>query len=272
MNKDVLIGFWHGVGDHIIASPAIKRFRELNPDIRIGWAATNRYVKSGIFKYCPYINEIFETHDVWEDPKLGITALNGDRNTAKHYHLVKLVEIANQNNYKKILQINLDNVTSYPPVHRIDNIFSDFGIEKVNYNFEIWTSKEDEQEVKQFLIDKELLDKKFVFVHATSTCEGRNWNKELVNSFLKRKYGDTPLIFSDSPEIMKMNVRSAFLVMKHASNLVLNNSSYLQAADAFKKDVDYAFYECAKWALGTFRPLNIKCNLINPNITDINTI
>jgi len=270
--KDTLIGFWHGVGDHIIASGAIKRFRELNPDVKIGWAATNRYVKSGIYKYCPHINEIFETHDVWEDPKLGINALKGNRELAKHYHLEALANIANKNGYKRVIQVNLDKVASLPAVHRVDNTYEDLGIDKVDYPYEIWIESNDFGDVFHFLKEKNLFHKDYTFVNITSTCETRNWDKEMVNKFLNRKYSNIGFVYSDDPELMKLNVRAAFEVMKGAKHLVLNNSSFLQAAEVFKKDVDYTFVDCQKWAVDTFKPFHIQWNPIYMNTINLDEL
>ena len=61
----ILFVFWHGLGDHILASPAIRAYRKANPDHYIGWAMLERFKNAGYLN--PNIDEFFYTKDAWND-------------------------------------------------------------------------------------------------------------------------------------------------------------------------------------------------------------
>ena len=42
MEKSVLIVFWHGIGDCIVATPAFREFHRKNPKVKINIAVNKR--------------------------------------------------------------------------------------------------------------------------------------------------------------------------------------------------------------------------------------
>lgn len=61
----VLFLFWHGLGDNILATPAIRAYKKANPDHYIGWAMLKRFKSAQL--YNPYIDEYHFTNDAWND-------------------------------------------------------------------------------------------------------------------------------------------------------------------------------------------------------------
>ncbi len=63
----VLFLFWHGLGDNILATPAIKAYKKANPDHYIGWAMLRRFKSAQLWN--PYIDEYHWVDDAWNDYK-----------------------------------------------------------------------------------------------------------------------------------------------------------------------------------------------------------
>ena len=61
----VLFLFWHGLGDNILATPAIKAYKEQHPDHYIGWAMLRRFQSAQLWN--PYIDEYHWVSDAWND-------------------------------------------------------------------------------------------------------------------------------------------------------------------------------------------------------------
>ncbi len=61
----VLFLFWHGLGDNILATPAIKAYKEQHPDHYIGWAMLRRFKSAQLWN--PYIDEYHWVSDAWND-------------------------------------------------------------------------------------------------------------------------------------------------------------------------------------------------------------
>lgn len=61
----VLFLFWHGLGDNILATPAIKAYKEQHPDHYIGWAMLRRFQSAQLWN--PHIDEYHWVSDAWND-------------------------------------------------------------------------------------------------------------------------------------------------------------------------------------------------------------
>lgn len=61
----VLFLFWHGLGDNILATPAIRAYRKAHPDHYIGWAMLKRFKSAQLWN--PHIDEYHWVSDAWND-------------------------------------------------------------------------------------------------------------------------------------------------------------------------------------------------------------
>ncbi len=92
----VLFLFWHGLGDNILATPAIKAYKKAHPDHYIGWAMLRRFKSAQLWN--PYIDEYHWVSDAWND--------------FKNYKdgCVRVIQealaIERQNNYDKLIVID----------------------------------------------------------------------------------------------------------------------------------------------------------------------
>jgi ADP-heptose:LPS heptosyltransferase len=73
--KKVLFVFWHGLGDNILATPAIKKYKLMTGNY-IGWAMLRRFKKAKLFEENPYIDQLHWISDAWNDFKNYKNGLN----------------------------------------------------------------------------------------------------------------------------------------------------------------------------------------------------
>ena len=76
MKHKVLFLFWHGLGDHVLATPAIKAYRKKHPDHHIGFTILERF-KSAQY-HNPNVDQWHYIPDAWNDfgtPQKGFDAV-----------------------------------------------------------------------------------------------------------------------------------------------------------------------------------------------------
>jgi hypothetical protein len=60
----VLFLFWHGLGDNVLATPAIRQYKEKTGNY-IGWMMIERLLGAKLFDNTPYIDAIHGCSDAW---------------------------------------------------------------------------------------------------------------------------------------------------------------------------------------------------------------
>lgn len=92
----VLFLFWHGLGDNILATPAIKAYKQQHPNHYIGWAMLRRFQSAQLWN--PHIDEYHWVYDAWNDFRsynMGCEAV-----------IQEAITIQQQSNYDKLIVIN----------------------------------------------------------------------------------------------------------------------------------------------------------------------
>ena len=56
--------FWHGLGDNILATPAIRQYKKQTGDY-IGWMMMERSLRAKIFQDNPYVDKVHGCQDAW---------------------------------------------------------------------------------------------------------------------------------------------------------------------------------------------------------------
>jgi len=93
--------FWHGLGDNILATPAIKAYKEANPEHYIGWAMLRRFKSAQL--YNPYIDEYHWVSDAWNDfnnYKIGAEIVAAEAEAIKNMGYDKLIVIDHKSSNK----------------------------------------------------------------------------------------------------------------------------------------------------------------------------
>jgi len=92
----VLFLFWHGLGDNILATPAIKAYKQQHPDHYIGWAMLRRFQSAQLWN--PHIDEYHWVDDAWNDFE--------DYNEGCVKVAEEAINIANDNDYDDMIVID----------------------------------------------------------------------------------------------------------------------------------------------------------------------
>ncbi len=239
----VLYATPHGIGDLILASPAIKKYCESNA-CQIDVAMLKRFRHSGILDHCPYIGRIHYISDPWND-WLHRPAWNESREECE-----KLAESLGME------LIYAQNKAGVPKVLDYARIM---GVELVENEVktEVYTSQEDIDRAEE-LHEKFCGGKPFVFFQPKSGVSGhtdRTWDNFLLQDGLdwaQKNLGILNYIaISNDPEGPEEGytyscrdhaITVDFELMRRASGVVLTNSSLFQACAAMLKKVDLAIY------------------------------
>jgi len=100
----ILFLFWHGLGDNILASPAIRQYKKVNPDHYIGWAMQSRFQSAEL--YNPHIDEYHWVSDPYNDFdsfEEGVKAVREEVNKIQYhydYDDVIIVDHKSSDNHK----------------------------------------------------------------------------------------------------------------------------------------------------------------------------
>lgn len=168
----ILLVSWHGIGDNIAITPVIRKYKEDNPDVSIGFAYLKRLPMKDLFKACPYIDQFFGISDVWND----FENMNIGRATV----LMEAKKYADRNGYDSVIEISLHPTLAIHKLHRAEK---DLGVTVEDYRTDIFpliTDKERE-EADEFL---DGMTPPYVFVHRESGSANRSGTPDLMYQFL----------------------------------------------------------------------------------------
>jgi len=106
----VLFLFWHGLGDNILATPAIKAYKQQHPDHYIGWAMLRRFESAQLWN--PHIDQYHWVSDAWNnfsDYREGSKQVIKEAERLKsHYDYDKLIVIDHKSSGKHKIYRNAD--------------------------------------------------------------------------------------------------------------------------------------------------------------------
>jgi ADP-heptose:LPS heptosyltransferase len=170
--KHLLVSY-HGLGDNILLTPVLRKYKEENPQTHIGFTHLKRLPVNELLEECPYIDEFFPISDAWNDfPDFNI-GFNSVVEEAKAY--------ADKNEYNKVIVI-----TTSPEiglVHKIHRATHELGITIEDYTTEIFPkiTGEIKEQADKFL---ENIDAPYVFLHLKTGNSPKDINRETIANFL----------------------------------------------------------------------------------------
>ncbi len=170
--KHLLVSY-HGLGDNILLTPVLRKYKEENPETHIGFTHLKRLPVNELLRECPYIDEFFPVADAWND--------FGDFNIGFEYVIKEARIYADRYGYDKTTVI-----TTSPElglVHKIHRAAHELGITVEDYTTEIFPKITDEvkEEADRFL---ENIDEPYVFVHLKTGNSPKDINREMIAKFL----------------------------------------------------------------------------------------
>ncbi len=168
-----LIVSYHGLGDNILLTPVLRKYKEDNPQTHIGLTFIKRLPVDELLRECSYIDEFFPTADAWNDfPDFNI-GFNSVVEEAK--------ACAYRYEYDKVII-----VTTSPDIgvtHKIHRAAYELGVIVDDYTTEIFPTITDEvkEQADKFL---ENVEEPYVLVHLKTGNAPKDLNREMVAKFL----------------------------------------------------------------------------------------
>ncbi|MDB9822552.1 glycosyltransferase [Deltaproteobacteria bacterium] len=190
-----LLIFWHGIGDNIMATPALRAFREAHPDDFIGYMYLRRIHKDEMMKDCPYVDALYTCSDAWDDYP--------DYETGVKAVIEEGRQIALREGYDEIIPITLREMPL--TYHRIERIAHELGVPLNNWSTEIRIPEKDKREADRILsrwgIEK---DDFIVAIHRRGANIHKYWEvdeTQKVVDYLKQHYNAKVIAFETHTDL-----------------------------------------------------------------------
>lgn len=247
MTKKVLFVFWHGIGDNILATPAIKKYKQKTNNY-VGWMMMEKLRPAQLFKQNPYIDKLHWCSDAWhcvepENVKAGSVVVKQEAEA-----------IAEQEGYDDIIVVTHWDKTHYHKIHRTA---AEMGvlIEDNEVKTEFIYS---EQDIQSFY-KKIDLPEEFVFFNGkTGSASGdKDWPLEWIKQYMYQNQIDLPIISPDFTwNINEVPIGFAADVMKKAKFRFLVDSGLYHIAHALDLPIDLAYFKRGQPVWEQVKPLH----------------
>jgi len=234
----VLIIYPHGIGDCILATPALRNYKRQTGNY-IGFAMLERFKSSEVFLNCPYIDKIHWIKDAWNDFP--------DYHTGKSIVTEHCKKLGSEQYDKTVF---LDHK---PPDNKILINLRDLGCDMNdidNYHTEVYITDEDYAIAKEFVNDRE-----FSFVHGSSPSLPpkdfpTNFNEQYVEKDI-----DIIEVGKDF-DYNTYNINVQFAIMNLAKHVYVIDSAFYHACGALDKKIDLAYFKRNETVYNRVKPLH----------------
>ncbi|MAG44565.1 hypothetical protein CL633_01620 [bacterium] len=239
--KSILIVFWHGIGDVIMATPSFRALRKKYPKAKIGISLRFNTKDSGILNNCLYFNKIYSINNPWFSSSLerGFKIINK-----------QIQKILQEDSYDEVKWINFENKK-----HKVFVAAEELGVNLDNTRYEVFLSKKDEKDALSWLAKNNLQPANYAFLHTNSGDVRKNISSKFFQKRIPSKFKKY-VIVGKSYSIKNHNINFSAALLKHAGFLALVDSAFVHVADAMGKDID--IHVTTKDIEKYNRPLNIK--------------
>jgi hypothetical protein len=215
-----LIVYPHGLGDCILATPAIREYKKQTGDF-IGFATLERFRSAELFKNNPYVDEVIYTKDAWNDFP---TFADGIQEVVAYSR-----ECAKKEKYDRVIYIK----------HSVagNKILDCFTALEISHNddlhTEVYLTDEDHE-----WAEKRIRGREFGFVHSKTGVDNKDLPWGYGQDWIKYYFPDLPCF---EPHMVHPITRG-FALLKQASVVAVTDSVYYHAAGAMDVDVDLAYF------------------------------
>jgi len=222
----VLFLFWHGLGDNILATPAIKAYKQQHPDHYIGWAMLRRFQSAQLWN--PHIDEYHWVSDAWNDFR---SYQEGCKQVINQAEVIKL-----EYGYDKLIVI--DHKSSGK--HKIYRNADEMGVAVTDLKTEFYF---------QYPV-QELVMPTTIFFHGKTGVK----NKDLDISHV-------PNYFNHSMIYANANIDKPCWYwaehLKSAAKVYVTDSVYFHIACALGRKPDVAYFARGKYIFDVVKPLHM---------------
>jgi hypothetical protein len=220
-----LIVSWHGLGDNIIITPALKAYKEAHKDEELYLAHLARLPVHDLLAKCPYIKGFHTVSDVWNDfPDVEI---------GREVVMDEAFDYAKQFGYEKVIELTLS--PSLGILHKIHRAAHELGVVVTDYQTKIFPkiTKKVKNEADKFM---EGVASPTTFVHSKAGNPPKDIPKKVLLSVLGPyqpasviEYGSTMIPANHLP---LGNLALEMEVLSRCHNVVCTDSFIMHAAGA----------------------------------------
>lgn len=175
--KKILFLFWHGLGDNVLATPAIKKYKQLFPNTQIGWATKKDIAAQRLLEYCAEIDYIYPIlSNPWKHPNGYEEGINQIIEEAKKIYL--------EERYDEIRLIPTKHDGNFKP-HKIYRVANEMGVvieKSKELKTEVIVPDEINNEAEKFL---STFKKPIIFFHGETGFPQKNPPPELCQQIIK---------------------------------------------------------------------------------------
>jgi hypothetical protein len=168
-----LIVSWHGLGDNILITPALKAYKKENKDEELYLAHLARLPVHDLLAKCPYIKGFHTVSDVWNDYANVELGREEVMNEALGY--------ANQFGYEKVIELTLS--PGLGILHKIHRAAHELGVTVTDYQTKIYprSTKKIKAQADKFL---EGVHRPLTFIHSKAGNPPKDLPEDIVLQML----------------------------------------------------------------------------------------
>lgn len=238
----ILFLFWHGLGDNILATPALRKYKKQYPDHFVGWAMLKRFQQACLFDDYSYIDQLCWISDAWND--FSSYEEGKEKVIQEGYRLARL------NGYESVIPIT----HSQKGIHKILRTMQEMNIQ-LDEN-EVHTEYiYDEKKAQQFY-SQAMIPKDYVFFHGKSGVADKNLSEQRVLNELRQLNIHLPLVSPDFWEDGRFPIYFWVDVMRKAKYIYVVDSVFYHMAHAFDLKVDFAYFKRGTKVWDVVHPLH----------------
>ena len=173
--KRRLLVFWHGIGDNIMATPALRALRKKYPYDHIGYMYLRRIHKDRLMEGTPYLDALYTCSDAWDDYANYETGVRAVIEEAK--------AVARQEGYDEVIPITMRACSLER--HRIDRIAYELGVELDSWETELAIPNAERQHAEAILREWGITKDDFVVaIHRRGANVHKFWDVEEAQRFV----------------------------------------------------------------------------------------
>jgi hypothetical protein len=215
--KKVLFLFWHGLGDNILVTPVIRRYKQTTGNF-VGWAMPRKFRSAALFESNPYIDQLHWTSDAWHDFK---NYSQGCKRVIKEGKAIK-----KEFGYDELCVIFEKNISKHKIYWAADMM-------GVDLNNDLHTEVYYDPEKIKHLYMSISLPEEYVFFHGKTAAQSKDLSLEKAKEWLSQEGIDLPIVSPDfSWNYQEYPIAFAMDVMKKAKYIVVADSVMYHAAHA----------------------------------------
>lgn len=235
----VLIVYPHGLGDCILATPALKAYKTSTGNF-VGFAMLERFRSSELFKNNPYVDELIYTKDAWNDfPSFnkGLVAVEG------HCR-----EVAKEKGYDEVKVLRRHSKGR----SKIYYCAQFLGVGLKDPHTEVYIPDEAWEQADSMTIGMG----SYGFVQTVTGVPRKNLPKGFGEQWL-RDHGIKEVVEVDKTyPALSIPINVGFAIMSRAAAVCLPDSVYYHACGAMDKKVDFVYFPRGNRIYNEVKPMH----------------